>query len=220
VPAAPVKRCEHDQPKLSTSSADGVLAKPTTDAKRIQTPSEPTPPAPPSAQPSGSAQTSTRSDNPFIHVDSAKPRRVGLDKFRGRRSTSYIDWASLMHRSMNVDVLQCPKCQDRMKPIADITDREVISKIMTHLRLPLVPKVLGDGAVVYDVTGEPVLDPDWRRNQSATERGPPPEWDCVDPVLAPSAIRSSRRYAVVMMQATEHRDGDNGAAFGERPALP
>jgi hypothetical protein len=40
------------------------------------------------------------------------------------------------------------------------------------------------------------------------------------PVLAPSAIRSSCRYPVVMMQATEHRDGDDGTASGGRFALP
>jgi hypothetical protein len=40
------------------------------------------------------------------------------------------------------------------------------------------------------------------------------------PVLAPSAIRSTCRYPVVMMQATEHRDGDHGTASGGRLSLP
>ena len=126
----------------------------------------------------------TGSLNPFAHVDNTKPRPTWPGKFRGRRSTSYIDWATLMKRSMGLDVLACPKCHHgRMRPIADITEREVIDKIMTHLRLPLVPEVLGDGAVVYDITGAPVLEPDWRPHDSdhiTTERGPPHDWDGID----------------------------------------
>jgi|YNPBryBLVA2012_1023415.scaffolds.fasta_scaffold08074_4 hypothetical protein len=50
--------------------------------------------------------------------------------------------------------------------------------------MPLVPEVLRDGATVaYDVTGEPVLDARSRAADDVwrTERGPPSEWDCVDP---------------------------------------
>ena len=82
---------------------------------------------------------------------------------------------------MGIDVLACPKCEHgRMRPIADITDREVINKIMQHLRLPLVPEVLADGAVVYDITGEPVLDDGWRPDGGAWERGPPADWEGID----------------------------------------
>jgi hypothetical protein len=76
-----------------------------------------------------------------------------------------------------------------MRPIADITEREVINKIMQHLRLPLVPEVLADGAVVYDITGEPVFEPGWRLDEmgdDVPERGPPGEWDGIDD-LAPDA---------------------------------
>ncbi len=61
---------------------------------------------------------------------------------------------------MNVDVLECPRCQGRMKPIAVIQEREVIEKILTHLRMPLTPEPLRDGTVTYDVTGEPILRDD------------------------------------------------------------
>jgi hypothetical protein len=82
-----------------------------------------------------------------------------------------------------------------MRPIADITDQEVIDKIMTHLRLPLVPEVLGDGAVVYELTGELVLDQGWRPDGSdcgTTEPGPPHDWDGIDP---PAPTGRPRRKA-------------------------
>ena len=70
-----------------------------------------------------------------------------------------------------------------MRAIANITDREVINKIMRHLRLPLVPEVLADGAVVYDITGEPVLEPGWSPDDTGHSRGgrgPPHDWDGID----------------------------------------
>jgi hypothetical protein len=120
--------------------------------------------------------------NPRANVDasSQQPR----DKFRWRASTSYIDWATLMKHSMGIDVLECPECSAIMAPIAVITEPEVIENILVHLRLPLQPELLNDEVtVVYDVTGEPVLDDRWRpgaHDEWASERGPPSEWDCVD----------------------------------------
>jgi len=56
--------------------------------------------------------------------------------------------------------------------------------MVVHLRLPLRPEQLYDGTtVVYDVTGEPVLDARWRPAEDdgwGTERGPPGEWDGID----------------------------------------
>jgi hypothetical protein len=184
VPAAPAKACEHDWPQARAPAAGDVPATRNTQPKPIDASAGAAPPAPTPPHPSGSALPATRATNPFAYVDNAKPQPTGPGKLRGRRSTSYIDWASLMKRSMNIDVLACPKCHHgRMRPIADITDQEVIDKIMTHLRLPLVPEVLGDGAVVYDITGEPVLDRGWRPDGSdrgTTERGPPHDWEGID----------------------------------------
>jgi hypothetical protein len=110
------------------------------------------------------------------------------DKHRGRRSTAYIDWPSLMLRSFNIDVLECPRCRARMAPIAVITEREVIETILTHLRLPLEPEVLSDGhTVAYDMTGEPMLDGDLGPDPAEHwERGPPPDRDAWDGIAAPS----------------------------------
>jgi hypothetical protein len=93
-----------------------------------------------------------------------------------------------MLRSFNIDVLECPRCQGRMTPIAVITERDVIEKILMHLRLPLVPEVLSDGqTVAYDITGEPMLDGDLGPGPAEHwERGPPPGWDAWDGIDAPS----------------------------------
>jgi len=104
------------------------------------------------------------------------------EKFRGRTSTSYIDWATLMRRGLGIDVLDCPKCHKRMAPVAVIEQEEVCSKILTHLKLPLRPEALSDGAVVYDVTGDPVLDVgEWQQEGGRRTRAPPCGWDGIDP---------------------------------------
>ena len=52
------------------------------------------------------------------------------------RSTTRIDWATLLHRVWGVDALKCPRCEGAMKFIATIHDRAVIVRILAHLRLP------------------------------------------------------------------------------------
>ena len=72
----------------------------------------------------------------------------------------------------------------RLRPIAVITKAEIVSKILTHLRLPLSPEQLSDGCtLVYDVTDETM--PTWAvgsdPDPDANERGPPDEFDSIDP---------------------------------------
>jgi hypothetical protein len=47
-----------------------------------------------------------------------------------------VDWATLLRRSLGVDVLQCPKCNGRLRVIAVITERESVGCILAHLGLP------------------------------------------------------------------------------------
>jgi len=116
-----------------------------------------------------------------IRVNNPSPQYT-RDKFRGRTSTSYIDWATLMRRALGLDVLDCPRCHDRVKPVVVIEQEEVCSKILTHLKLPLRPEELADGAVVYDVTAEPAFDSDeWVQDGASLSRGPPCNWDGIDP---------------------------------------
>jgi hypothetical protein len=87
-----------------------------------------------------------------------------------------------MARTWGVSVLECPKCQQTMRPVAVITRHEVVDRILAHLRLPLSPELLSDGSSVgFDVTGEPV--PRWvvGTDPEPHERGPPDRWDGIDP---------------------------------------
>jgi hypothetical protein len=87
-----------------------------------------------------------------------------------------------MRRTLGINVLQCPVCQATMLLLAVITRREVIDRILTHVKVPREPVAADElPAKYYDMTGEPVpswvlgLDPD------PDERGPPTDWDLVDP---------------------------------------
>jgi hypothetical protein len=86
-----------------------------------------------------------------------------------------------MRRGLGIDVLDCPKCHQRMQPVSVLTERDVVEKIMSHLKLPLHPEELEDGTVAYDVTSEPVPDAEWWTEDDAfRSRGPPREWDGID----------------------------------------
>jgi len=184
VPRGKTIGCEHEKPRVgdavraaaTPAIAPGDGLAPSTVTPVPVSPGQRKADAPTSPTAAGSLG-GARTD---VDVTPLQPR----DKFRGRRSTSYIDWATLMKHSMGIDVLECPKCSATMKPIAVIKEPEVIEKILVHLRMPLRPELLDDGAtVVYDVTGEPVLDARWRPAEDdgwASERGPPTQWDCVD----------------------------------------
>ncbi len=54
-----------------------------------------------------------------------------------------LNWADLMMRAFLIDVLCCPHCHGRLRPISIIKDDAVIEKILDHLGLPTklpVPK--------------------------------------------------------------------------------
>ena len=57
-------------------------------------------------------------------------------------------WAEIRRKVYEVDPLICPKCQDRMRVIAFITDYPVVDRIINHLKLTFVadkppPPLLG-----------------------------------------------------------------------------
>ena len=47
-----------------------------------------------------------------------------------------VDWATLLRRSFQVDVLECPKCHGRLRALAVITEREPVRRILASLGLP------------------------------------------------------------------------------------
>jgi len=48
----------------------------------------------------------------------------------------YIDWATLMRRTFNEDVLACARCGGRLRVLAVITEAEPVRRILEHLGLP------------------------------------------------------------------------------------
>jgi hypothetical protein len=49
--------------------------------------------------------------------------------------TRRLDWASRLRRVHGEEVTQCPRCGDRLRVLAFITDPDVIARILDHLGL-------------------------------------------------------------------------------------
>jgi hypothetical protein len=47
-----------------------------------------------------------------------------------------LDWASLLERVFGPDVTECPRCRDRLRVLAFITDPDATTRILAHLGLP------------------------------------------------------------------------------------
>jgi hypothetical protein len=47
-----------------------------------------------------------------------------------------LDWASLLERVFGPDVTECPRCGDRLRVLAFITDPDATTRILAHLGLP------------------------------------------------------------------------------------
>jgi hypothetical protein len=68
------------------------------------------------------------------------PRQQGLDGEETPRSTPYWTWARLLKRVFALEMGTCPWCQRGvLRLIAVITQREVIRKILRHLKLAVDP---------------------------------------------------------------------------------
>ncbi len=47
-----------------------------------------------------------------------------------------LDWASILERVFGPDVTECPRCGDRLRVLAFITDPDATTRILAHLGLP------------------------------------------------------------------------------------
>jgi hypothetical protein len=47
-----------------------------------------------------------------------------------------LDWAKLMRRTLALDPLSCPTCGERLRPIAEITNPDVIERIQVGTPVP------------------------------------------------------------------------------------
>ena len=68
------------------------------------------------------------------------PRQQGVDGEETKRETPYWPWARLLGRVFDLEMATCPWChQGTLRLIAVITQGEVISKILRHLKLAADP---------------------------------------------------------------------------------
>ena len=51
-------------------------------------------------------------------------------------ATPRMDWARLLRRSLDIDVLKCPKCDGRLRILAAVTERASVTRILAHLGVP------------------------------------------------------------------------------------
>ncbi len=50
-------------------------------------------------------------------------------------ATHRLDWATLLRRTFDIDVLRCPSCPGRMRPRAELSDPSAIALVMESLGL-------------------------------------------------------------------------------------
>ena len=93
------------------------------------------PPPPPEESPSRPKRDDCdgRGDEPRDDGESSSDKPPAREKRRARRKAT--DWATLLKRSIGVDVLSCPKCNGRMRVIAFITFRPTVRKILASMGL-------------------------------------------------------------------------------------
>ena len=47
-----------------------------------------------------------------------------------------VDWASLLRRSFEVDVLACPSCDGRLRVLGEVTDPTMVRLVLDSLGMP------------------------------------------------------------------------------------
>ena len=51
----------------------------------------------------------------------------------------YLKWARHLAKAFGIDVLKCNHCGSSLKPIADLTDRDAITRYLTHAGIDTLP---------------------------------------------------------------------------------
>jgi uncharacterized protein YbaR (Trm112 family) len=64
-------------------------------------------------------------------------------------SSARADWATLLRRSHHLDVLDCPRCHGRLRPIAVVRDKAQARRFLTHLARPHQPLALATARSAY-----------------------------------------------------------------------
>lgn len=125
VPAPPrAEECAHVESRAETPRT----SRPSEAPAPLPRPEREAPPAP--ATPTRQAEAPERPPPPV--ADTVTPASSTEPECRPAR----WDWASLMKRGLDLDVLSCPRCGDRMKVLAAIEDPDVIPRMLESMGLP------------------------------------------------------------------------------------
>jgi hypothetical protein len=73
-----------------------------------------------------------------------------LDEGERFAKSRHIDWAVWMKRTWGIDVMRCPAYTHRLRVVATITERAVVSKILDHVQVRKTP-----------LPRAPARDPNW-----------------------------------------------------------
>jgi hypothetical protein len=76
-------------------------------------------------------------------------------------ASPYVDWAALLQRTFEVDVLACPKCGGRLQVLAVVTEPEPVRRILLHLSMPPDPTRLARAR-------DPTDDVEWPGAEEST----------------------------------------------------
>jgi hypothetical protein len=82
-----------------------------------------------------------------LHRPLGSPR---LDERELFAKSRHIDRAVLMKRTWGLDVMRCPACSHRLRAVATLAERAVVSKILDHLQVRKAP-----------LPRAPARDPTW-----------------------------------------------------------
>jgi uncharacterized protein YbaR (Trm112 family) len=47
-----------------------------------------------------------------------------------------VDWPTLLRRSFDVDVLECPSCRGRLRVLGEVTERTMVRLMLDRLGMP------------------------------------------------------------------------------------
>ncbi len=77
-------------------------------------------------------------DEPPLSLLGPTPDPKTLRPIRQRR----LDWATLLKKVHTIDVVDCPRCPERLTVVAAISDPPIVRKILDHLNLPTATKMM------------------------------------------------------------------------------
>jgi hypothetical protein len=102
---------------------------------------KPPPPQPPPVTPNPRACPTTL----VATTESLAPNVLALDHWNRLNSGALVatsprvDWALLMRRTFDVDVLECPKCTGKLRVLALVDDPTIATQILDELEIPRTP---------------------------------------------------------------------------------